>query len=283
MSSIALAHRMARLGTESAFETLARARALEATGRHVTHLEIGEPGFPTPENVVEAGIRALREGHTHYVPSAGLPEARAAIAETFTATRGVAADPAQVIVTPGAKPIMFFAILALVGPGDEVVLPDPGFPIYRSMVEFAGGVARPYALDFDRGHDADPSEIAALVGPATRLVILNSPGNPTGSSLSRAALEQIAEVVARQDRCTVLSDEIYRGLAYDAEPASITEIDGMVGRTIVLDGLSKMYAMTGWRAGWGSCPPRWSTASSASWSTRCRARRRSSSSRSSRR
>jgi aspartate/methionine/tyrosine aminotransferase len=255
MTVPSLASRMARLGTESAFETLARARAAEAAGRRILHLEIGEPSFETPPNIVEAAVRALREGHTHYVASAGIPEARSAIAGVFSATRGVPADAAQVVVTPGAKPIMFFTILALVGEGDEVVLPDPGFPIYRSMVEFAGGIPRPYRLGFDEGHHVDLDEIAGLVGPRTRLVILNSPGNPTGSTLPRADLEGIASIVARHEHCMVLSDEIYRGLSFtDEAPTSITEIDGMPERTIVLDGLSKSYAMTGWRAGWGLMP-----------------------------
>jgi aspartate aminotransferase len=255
MQTLELASRMARLGTESAFEVLARARALEAAGRPVVHLEIGEPGFPTPENIVDAAVRALREGHTHYVPSAGIPEARVAVADAFTASRGVPADPAQVVITPGAKPIMCFAMLALVNEGDEVVLPDPGFPIYRSMVEFAGGVPMPYVLPLEEGFRLDPGQFEELVGPRTRLVILNSPGNPTGSTLPRADLERIADVVLRHPDCLVLSDEVYRGLSFEPDPpASITEIDGMPERTIVLDGLSKTYAMTGWRAGWGILP-----------------------------
>jgi aspartate/methionine/tyrosine aminotransferase len=256
MQTVDLATRMARLGTETAFEVLARARALEATGRDIVHLEIGEPGFDTPENVVEAAVKALRAGHTHYVQSAGIPEARAAITDVFTATRGVPAEPDQVVITPGAKPIMFFAILALVEQGDEAVLPDPSFPIYRSMVEFAGGVAVPYALPIEDGYRLDPAQLEELITPRTKLVILNSPGNPTGSTLPRADLERIAEIVLRHPGCTVLSDEIYRGLSFlDEPPASITEIEGMMERTIVLDGLSKTYAMTGWRAGWGICPP----------------------------
>jgi aspartate aminotransferase len=256
MQTVDLATRMSRLGTESAFEVLARARALEATGRSIVHLEIGEPGFDTPPNVVEAAVRALREGHTHYVQSAGIPEARKAITDVFTATRGVPAEPDQVVITPGAKPIMFFAILALVGRGDEVVLPDPSFPIYRSMVEFAGGTAVPYVLPIDDDYRLDPEQLEELITPRTKLLILNSPGNPTGSTLPREDLERIAEVVLRHPSCTVLSDEVYRGLSFlDEPPASITEIDGMMERTIVLDGLSKTYAMTGWRAGWGIMPP----------------------------
>jgi len=255
MQTVDLAARMARLGTETAFEVLARARALEATGRHIVHLEIGEPSFETPPNIVEAAVRALRDGHTHYVQSAGIPEARAAIAETFTATRGVAADPDQVVITPGAKPIMFFAILALVGEGDEVVLPDPSFPIYRSMVDFAGGTAIPYVLPIEDDYRVDPAALEELITPRTKLLILNSPGNPTGSTLPREDLERIAEIVLRHPGCTVLSDEVYRGLSFlDEPPASITEVEGMMERTIVLDGLSKTYAMTGWRAGWGIMP-----------------------------
>ena len=256
MQTVDLANRMSRLGTETAFEVLARARALEATGRSVVHLEIGEPGFDTPPNVVDAAVKALREGHTHYVQSAGIPEARAAIADVFTATRGVPADPDQVVITPGAKPIMFFAILALVGRGDEVVLPDPSFPIYRSMVEFAGGTAVPYVLPIDDDYRLDPAHLEELITPRTKLVIINSPGNPTGSTLPRADLERIAEVIMRHPGCTVLTDEVYRGLSFlDEPPASIAEVDGMMERTIVLDGLSKTYAMTGWRAGWGIMPP----------------------------
>ena len=256
MQTVDLATRMSRLGTESAFEVLARARALEATGRSIVHLEIGEPGFDTPPNVVEAAVRALRDGHTHYVQSAGIPEARKAITDVFTATRGVPAEPDQVVITPGAKPIMFFAILALVGRGDEVVLPDPSFPIYRSMVEFAGGTARPYVLPIEGDYRLDPAQLEELITPRTKLLILNSPGNPTGSTLPREDLERIAELVLRHPGCTVLSDEVYRGLSFlDEPPASITELDGMMERTIVLDGLSKTYAMTGWRAGWGIMPP----------------------------
>jgi aspartate aminotransferase len=256
MRTVELAERMSRLGTETAFEVLARARALEATGRTIVHLEIGEPSFDTPPNVVDAAVRAMRDGHTHYVQSAGVPQARQAIADTFTATRGVAADPDQVVITPGAKPIMCFGILALVGPGDEVVLPDPGFPIYRSMVDFVGGVAVPYVLPIEDGYRLDPAQLEELVTPRTKLVILNSPGNPTGSTLPRADLERIAEVVLRHPGCTVLSDEVYRGLSFlDEPPASITEVEGMMERTIVLDGLSKTYAMTGWRCGWGIMPP----------------------------
>jgi aspartate aminotransferase len=256
MQTVDLATRMSRLGTETAFEVLARARALEATGRTIVHLEIGEPGFDTPPNVVDAAVRALRDGHTHYVQSAGIPEARTAIADTFTATRGVTAEPDQIVITPGAKPIMCFGILALVGRGDEVVLPDPGFPIYQSMVAFAGGVSKPYVLSIEDGYRLDPAQLEELITPRTKLVILNSPGNPTGSTLPRADLERIAEVILRHPGCTVLSDEVYRGLSFlDEPPASITEIDGMMERTIVLDGLSKTYAMTGWRCGWGIMPP----------------------------
>jgi aspartate aminotransferase len=256
MRTVELAERMSRLGTETAFEVLARARALEATGRTIVHLEIGEPSFDTPPNVVDAAVRALREGHTHYVQSAGIPEARQAIADTFTATRGVSAEPDQIVITPGAKPIMCFSILALVGPGDEVVLPDPGFPIYRSMVDFVGGVAVPYVLPIDDGYRLDPAQLEELITPRTKLVILNSPGNPTGSTLPRADLERIAEVVLRHPGCTILSDEVYRGLSFlDEPPTSITEIEGMMEQTIVLDGLSKTYAMTGWRCGWGIMPP----------------------------
>ena len=248
-----LAERMTQLGTESAFDVLLRARQLEAQGKGIVHLEIGEPDFPTPPHVVEAAIAALREGWTRYGPPAGYPELREAIAQHVSQTRGIAVDPAEVVVTPGAKPIMFFVILAVVEPGDEVLLPDPGFPIYASMVRFVGAtpVSIPHREELDFGIDLD--EVRKRIGKKTRLVILNSPHNPTGGIIPRNQLEALAELVADSGAC-VLSDEIYRQLSYDDDASSITEFPGMKERTVILDGFSKTYAMTGWRIGYGVMP-----------------------------
>jgi aspartate/methionine/tyrosine aminotransferase len=247
------AERMAHIGQETAFEVLVRARALEATGRNVVHLEIGEPDFETPSHIVAAGQQALEEGFTHYGPGAGLPELRQAVSRYLRHWRGLDIDPARVVITPGAKPVMFFAILALVNPGDEVLYPDPGFPIYESMVRFVGGKAVPMPLREERRFRFDPDEFRALVTPRTRLVILNSPHNPTGSVLTRADLEVIAEV-ARERNLVVLSDEIYARILYTGEHVSIATLPGMLERTILLDGWSKTWAMTGWRLGFGVFP-----------------------------
>jgi len=248
-----LAERMERLGTETAFEVLARARALERQGRDIIHLEIGEPDFPTPPHIVAAAKQALDDGYTHYGPTPGLPELREAIASEVAKTRGIRVHPDQVVVTPGAKPIMFFTILALVQPGDEVILPDPGFPIYASVVRFAGGVPVPIPLleQADFGFDMD--ELERRAGARTKLLILNSPENPTGGVLSPADLARIAEVALRH-RIPVLSDEVYRRFSYEAEPYSIASLPGMADLTIILDGFSKAYAMTGWRLGYGVMP-----------------------------
>ena len=203
-----LAERMGRLGSESAFEVLARARALEAQGRDVIHLEIGEPDFGTPDNVVEAGREALAQGWTHYGPAAGDPELRAAVAARTNALRGTAYEPGQVIVTPGAKPVMFFTMLALIGAGDEVIYPDPGFPIYRSMIDFAGGTAVPIPLRESHAFGVDVDELGRLITSRTRLLIVNTPGNPTGGVIPRADLERIAALAVRHD-LWVLSDDIY--------------------------------------------------------------------------
>ena len=248
-----LADRMRILGTESAFDVLARARALEAQGRKVIHLEIGEPDFDTPANITQAAIGALQQGYTHYGPAAGLPELRDAIAAHIERTRGLQIDPGRVVVTPGAKPIMFFSILALVNPGDEVIYPDPGFPIYDSMIGFVGGVKRPITLREERGFRLDVNELADLVNERTRLIILNSPHNPTGSVLTRADLAAIADVVS-ESQVLVLSDEIYSEIMYDPEHVSLATFPGMLDRTIILDGFSKTYAMTGWRLGYGVFP-----------------------------
>ncbi len=242
-----------RLGTETAFEVLSRARALERQGRSVLHLEIGEPDFDNPPHVVEAAVQALREGHTHYTPSAGILELREAVARYVSRTRGIPVDPREVVVTPGGKPVMAFVVLALVDPGDEVVYPDPGFPIYESLVRWVGATPRPLRLREERGFRVDPEELASLVGPKTKLVILNSPHNPCGSVLSRQDLEAVAEVCLRS-RTWVLSDEIYSRILYEVEHHSIAALPGMGERTVVLDGFSKTYAMTGWRLGYGVMP-----------------------------
>jgi aspartate/methionine/tyrosine aminotransferase len=244
---------MSRLGTETAFEVLAKARALEAKGRDIVHLEIGEPDFDTPSAIVAAGVAALERGETHYTPSAGVIELREAIATYLRQRRGVNADPAQVIVTPGAKPIMFYAILALLDDGDEAIYPDPGFPIYSSMIDFAGARGVPLALREENGFQPDLDELRKLVNPRTKLIVLNSPNNPTGSVLSRDAIREIARI-ARERDLWVLADEIYGELVYDGEHRSIAVEEGMAERTILLDGFSKTFAMTGWRLGYGVFP-----------------------------
>ena len=248
-----LATRMSRLGTETAFEVLARARALEAKGRDIVHLEIGEPDFDTPPSIVAAGVAALERGETHYTQSAGVIELREAIALYLKDRRGVRADPGQVIVTPGAKPIMFYALLALLDEGDEAIYPDPGFPIYSSMIDFAGARGVPLALREENGFQPDLDELRTLVNPRTKVLVLNSPNNPTGGVLSRQAIRDIA-AIARERDLWVLTDEIYAELVYDGEHRSIAVEDGMAERTILLDGFSKTFAMTGWRLGYGVFP-----------------------------
>jgi aspartate/methionine/tyrosine aminotransferase len=250
---IAPAERMNHIGHETAFEVLVRARALEAKGRSVVHLEIGEPDFDTPGHIIAAAQQALEEGFTHYGPGAGLPELRQSVAAYLKRWRGIELDPTRVVITPGGKPVMFFAILALVNPGDEVLYPDPGFPIYESMVRFVGGHPVPMPLREERRFRFDPDEFQSLVGDRTRLIIVNSPHNPTGSVLTRADLEVIANV-ARERDLVVLSDEIYSRLLYTGEHQSIATLDGMLDRTILLDGWSKTWAMTGWRLGFGVFP-----------------------------
>jgi aspartate/methionine/tyrosine aminotransferase len=248
-----LATRMSRLGTETAFEALARAKALEAQGRSIVFLGIGEPDFDTPEHIVNAGKDALEAGHTHYTPSPGITAVREAIAADMGARLGFEADPANVIVTPGGKPIMFFTILALAEAGDEVIYPNPGFPIYESMIRFAGATPVPMQLREERGYNPDPDELHALVSPRTKLIIVNSPNNPCGSVMPEEDLAKIAEL-ANEVGAVVLSDEIYKDFYYEGEHVSITKFAGMVERTVVLDGLSKSYAMTGWRVGYGLFP-----------------------------
>jgi aspartate/methionine/tyrosine aminotransferase len=248
-----LAERMSRIGTETAFEAAARARALEATGRSVVHLEIGEPDFDTPANIREAAKRAFDRGATHYTPTVGIPELRAAIAADATARKRVAVTPDRVVVVPGGKPVMFFAILALIDEGDEVIYPDPGFPIYESMASYVGGRAVPCPIRQENGFRLDPDELAALVTPRTKLLIINSPANPTGGVSTREDLERIA-AVAREHDLTVLADEIYGRILYEGEHVSIASLPDMAERTIVLDGFSKTYAMTGWRLGYAIVP-----------------------------
>lgn len=248
-----LAKRMALLGTETAFEVLARAKALERQGKHIVHLEIGEPDFDTPAAITEAGIQALRDGHTHYTPTAGLWEVREAVAQYVGRTRGMRVAPDEVVLTTGAKPVIFFAMLALIEPGDEVIVPDPAYPIYESAARFAGGTVRPLVLREENDFRVDPGEFRRLLSRRTKLVVLNSPHNPCGSVLSRGDLNEIVEAL-RDTQTWVLSDEIYGRITYDAEQVSIASLPGMQERTIVLDGFSKTYAMTGWRLGFGVMP-----------------------------
>jgi aspartate aminotransferase len=254
MTALRLAERMQKLGTESAFEVLARARALEADGRTVIHLEIGEPDFPTAQHICEAAVEALRAGHTHYVPAPGIPALREAVAAFLERTGRMRVAPDRVVVTPGAKPIMFFTILALAGPGDEVLYPDPGFPMYESITAFAGATPVPVPLRESNGFRIDTAELERLVTPRTRLLIINSPHNPCGSALTRGDCAAIAEIAQRHD-IAVLSDEVYWAIRYGTEHASVLDVDGMADRTILLDGWSKTYAMTGWRLGFGVFPP----------------------------
>ena len=248
-----LASRMSRLGTETAFEVLARARMLEAEGMDVIHLEIGEPDYDTPENVVRAGVDALSGGFTHYGPSPGLPDVRARIAQEIGETRGISVSGDNVVVTPGGKPIMFFVLLALAEHGDEVLYPNPGFPIYESMINFAGAEAVPMPLREDGDFNVDVDEVAEQITSATKLMIINSPNNPCGSVMSREELRALAELAVERD-VLVLADEIYSRFLYEGEHHSITAFPGMAERTIILDGFSKTYAMTGWRLGYGVMP-----------------------------
>lgn len=249
-----LARRMGRLGTETAFDVLVKAKALEAQGRNIIHLELGEPDFDTPSNVIGAANAAMMEGYTHYCASAGLAELRESIANHVGETRGVDIDPDWVVVTPGAKPIMFYLILALVDEGDEVIYPDPGFPIYESMIRFAGGTPVPLPLLEEFEFRFDPEHLQSKVSSRTKLMILNSPQNPTGGLLTEKDLSIIAELAARHD-IAVLSDEIYSNIIYEGGHHSIASLPEMLDRTIILDGFSKTYAMTGWRLGYGIMRP----------------------------
>lgn len=248
-----LAASVSRLQTESAYEVLAKARALEAQGKRIIHLEIGEPDFPTPPHVVEAGKKALDEGWTKYGPTPGFPEFRDAIAADVSRTRGVKVGAEHVCVVPGGKPIIFFTMLALLEPGDEVVYPDPSFPIYESMIRYLEAVPVPVPLVERQGFSFDLNLFRDRLSSRTKLVILNSPANPTGGVIPRDDLAQMAAMLRERD-VMVLSDEIYRRIWYDAEPSSIASVDGMLEKTIILDGFSKTYAMTGWRLGYGVMP-----------------------------
>ncbi|MBS7621660.1 pyridoxal phosphate-dependent aminotransferase, partial [Candidatus Bathyarchaeota archaeon] len=245
------ADRMASLGTETAFEVLARAKALERQGKDIIHLEIGEPDFDTPKNIKEAAVKALYAGYTHYVPAAGIPELREAIAEYISKTRKIPVDPEEVVVTPGAKPIMFFAILACVERGEEVLYPNPGFPIYESMINFVGAKPVPIPLKEENDFRLDHEYVKAKITKKTKMIILNSPENPTGGVLTKEDLKVIADCIVNRDDVLVLSDEIYSRIVYEGNHESIASLPGMKEKTIILDGFSKTYAMTGWRLGYG--------------------------------
>ena len=245
---------MARLGTETAFEVLVKAKALEAQGRDIIHLEIGEPDFDTPGNIIDAGCDALRKGFTHYGPSSGMVELREVIAQYVSDTRGVNVTPEEVVVVPGGKPIIFFSILAMAEDGDEIIYPNPGFPIYESMINYVGARAVPIRLREELDFRLDVDELAGLINDRTKLVIVNSPQNPTGGLLTKDDIAAIARAIGDRN-IMVLSDEIYSQLIFEGEHHSIMSIDGMKERTILLDGFSKTYAMTGWRMGYGVMRP----------------------------
>jgi aspartate aminotransferase len=251
-----LAQSFSRLGTETAFEVLARARALEAQGRKIVHLEIGEPDFDTPANIRDAAKKALDAGFTHYGPSAGLPETRKAVAEYVSKTRGVAYAPEETIIVPGGKPIIFFTILALIEPGDEVIYPNPGFPIYESMINYVGGKPVPLPIREELEWDFDAAEFEKLLTPKTKLVILNSPANPTGGVMSRETMDRVAKSLAKFPDAMLLTDEIYSRIVYEGTHHSLLSYPGMKERSILLDGFSKTWAMTGWRLGYG-VGPKW--------------------------
>ena len=249
-NELRLARRTTRLGTETAFEVLVKARALEAKGRDIVHLEIGEPDFDTPRNIIDSACDALHKGFTHYGPSAGLPQLRETIAEYVSETRGVRVTPDEVVVVPGGKPIIFFVILALAEEGDEVIYPNPGFPIYESMINYVGAKPVPIRLREEMEFRLDVDELAGLINDRTKLIIINSPQNPTGGMLTKKDIDGIARAIGDRN-IMVLSDEIYSRLIFEGEHHSIMSIDGMKDRCILLDGFSKTYAMTGWRMGYG--------------------------------
>jgi len=249
------AERMSRLGTETAFEVLARAKAMEAEGKEMVHLEIGEPDFDTPPNIVKAAINALKKGFTHYGPSAGLLDARKVFAEHITKDRGVEVKPENIVITPGAKPILFFSILALVDEGDEVIYPNPGFPIYESVINFVGAKPVPIPLREEKGFSFDVDELRTLVNDKTKLIIINSPQNPTGGMLTKKDMKTVAEL-ADKHNAWILSDEVYSKIIYEGKHVSIYDFPEVKDRTILLEGHSKTYAMTGWRLGYGIMPPK---------------------------
>ncbi len=248
-----LAQRMSLLGTETAFEVLAKARRLEAEGMDVVHLEVGEPDFDTPSNIIDAGAAAMNQGYTHYGPSPGFPEVRARIAEEISRTRNVSVTGENVVITPGGKPIMFFTMLALVDEGDEVLYPNPGFPIYESMISFVGGVPVPMRLHESKDFNIDLDEVTGQITSRTKLMVINSPNNPCGSVIAKEDIEALADL-AKENDILVLSDEIYSRILYEGEHFSIASLPGMRDRTLILDGFSKTYAMTGWRIGFGVLP-----------------------------
>jgi aspartate/methionine/tyrosine aminotransferase len=253
VSGLRIADRMSRLGTESAFETLAQAKRLEAQGRNVVHMEIGEPDFATPPNITDAAIRALREGATHYTPASGIWEVRQATARYVTRQTGVPTGAAQIVLVPGSKNLLHFALLSLIEPGDEVLLPDPGYPIYSSLINFVGATPVPVPIREQNDFQLDVQELRSLVTPRTRALIVNSPANPTGGVLTREDCEAIAGVAIEHD-LFVVSDEIYSRLIYDGRHVSLYSIDGMAERCVLMDGLSKAWAMCGWRLGFGAMP-----------------------------
>ena len=248
-----LAASMTRLGTETAFEVLVRARALEAQGRDIIHLEIGEPDFDTPRLIIEAGQAALGSGWTHYGPTQGQPELREAIAAYLSRTRGIPAEPDRVCVVPGGKPVIFFTLLAVLEPGDEVLYPNPSFPIYESMIRYCGAAPVPVPLLEERGFSFDLNVFRDKLSSRTKLVILNSPANPTGGVLPQEDIRELAAMLSGRD-VLVLSDEIYSRMSYSRPATSIASQPGMLDRTVILDGFSKTYAMTGWRIGYGHFP-----------------------------
>lgn len=257
-SDFPLAGRVSELGTEGAFEVLERARKLESQGKDIIHLEIGEPDFPTDPHIVDAAVRALRDGWTHYGPPAGLHELREAVAEDGGKRRGIRIDPSEVVITPGGKPIYFFAVLAILEPGDEALVPCPGFPIYESMIRFVGARAVPYRLREENDFNVAAADILEKVGPRTRFIVLNAPHNPSGGVIAREELQLLARELAERD-VFIFSDEIYGRLIFEGAPASIVQFPEVRERTIILDGFSKSYAMTGWRLGYGIMNPRLAT------------------------
>ncbi|HCG91070.1 MAG TPA: aspartate aminotransferase [Dehalococcoidia bacterium] len=251
---MAIANRMNNLGTETAFEVLMKARNLESQGQTIIHLEIGEPDFDTPKHIIEAGVDALKNGFTHYGPTPGLPQLRESIARNSERVRGIKTDINNIVVTPGAKPIMFYIILALSEPGMEVIYPNPGFPIYESMIRFSGGTPVPMQLLEDSSYHPDLEDLKNKINDKTSLIILNSPENPCGSALTLEELQTISDIVKQYPNVYVMADEIYKDILYNGEHNSIATLDGMQDRTIILDGFSKSYAMTGWRLGYGIMP-----------------------------